>query len=59
MKLKNGSQFSDNAIGMHCAYDMSKYGAFKTAFNRFTDDLLAEYPKNNGLINAARRNTPY
>ena len=55
-----GNFGTDNAIGMHCAYDMSKYGAFKTAFNSFTDDLLAEYPKNNGLINAARRNTtPY
>ena len=55
-----GSFYTDNAIGMHCAYDMSKYGAFKVAFKKFSVDLLGESKNKNPLISAARRNTtPY
>ena len=47
-------------LGMHSAYDMSKYAAFKAALNKFTGALLVEHKKNSNLINAARRNTtPY
>jgi hypothetical protein len=40
---------------VHCAYDMSKYGAFKAAFYKFTADLLAEHKIDRVPINAARR----
>ncbi|MDB4664771.1 clostripain-related cysteine peptidase [Verrucomicrobia bacterium] len=47
-------------IGVHCAYDMSKYTAFKVAFKKFSEDLLAEAQARNPIILAARRNTtPY
>ncbi|MDB4797169.1 Ig-like domain-containing protein, partial [bacterium] len=55
-----GGFYTDNAIGMHCAYDMSKYGAYKIAFNKFSIDLLAELKNKNPIISASRRNTtPY
>jgi hypothetical protein len=55
-----GDFYTDNAIGVHCAYDMSKYGAYKIAFNKFSIDLLAELKNKNPIISASRRNTtPY
>ncbi|MDB4683970.1 Ig-like domain-containing protein [bacterium] len=46
--------------GVHCAYDMTKYSAFKTAFESFSKTLTHEAKNKNPLIAAARINTwPY
>ena len=46
--------------GVHCAYDMTKYSAFKTAFESFSKALTHEAKNKNSLIAAARINTwPY
>ena len=59
-KIEVGNFQPHMSIGVHCAYDMLKYGAFKIAFNKFSIDLLTEAKNMNSIISVARRNTtPY
>ena len=59
-KIEVGNFQLHMSIGVHCAYDMLKYGAFKIAFNKFSIDLLTEAKNMNSIISVARRNTtPY
>jgi hypothetical protein len=45
--------------GSHVAYDMSKYGSFKKAFKKFSEDLLLEAKNRNSIISGARRHSTH